>query len=663
MAEVVDRNSLENLLQRLSGGRTKKVEILAAALRERGLITGSHFLESTASASARQVLQLELSKQLEIPSSFVSSLRLAVEESRLSFGGFPGPPPQTEFSILFTAPHTLHLARDGHKDHLPETHTGLLAKSFAEKVQGAYLTWTAQEVARIRELKRPDPTNKDPNYTHRDDLAESPWTRNLREVRHLFRHQYACLHVDLHGCKDPTPDGGSHLVVGLRAMELAKRPGVEEFREVLLDYLRVVLRGISVNACPQRQLTGAVDEDRYTLTQQSLTELGGSWVTAVQLEMSRSLRKRLSSDTELRTLMAQAIQFAWLVACRESHVPKKEWQSLPRGLEKFLNRSNRLYKRRAAMYGGETLIPGPKARKEEAEASPPESPCSSPPESPTFGKSTLFEDDDDDAKEAEATANNEPEVPPSQEPIEDIEKRLRSEAAELAWRLGGNTVSSTASGARCTSATMPRAQGVQYRDLIDWLKLNFSGETNLGLPPDKATAAVPRAQLATPNVPPADALDAIPRQPSCRSEPLSLHLVGNHTSWSDQGPMLWDGHGFVTTIVVGAGQGPDDRNWTSFQILQSGRWDRCYHPDINDANPFVEWQLRGPDSKGTGLNWSIGQPHGSVNSPARNAAKEGERYKVFVVIDNSDLPKMRIARIGWEKSGSPDDRKRRHSRT
>lgn len=343
---------LEELLWRMSGDSGDRVRPLVGALHDVGLRTASALLLELHAHGAVEDLQARLSEAASdrgcvLPGPCVASLKMAVEDSRLAFGGFPQAPPCTKSRILFTAPHSLPLCRAGHEAHQPEAHTSRLARDFASIVGGAYLTWAGHEERRALEVfkrtRAPDPSNRDPNFTHRDDVSRSPWARNLNEIRQLFGPGRPLLHVDLHGCKDPSPAGGSHLVVGLRATELAGRLGVEALRAALQLTLSIALRGVSVNVRPVRQLTGAaLEEDFRTLSQQSLSEDGGAWSCAAQLEMSRTLRQELVRNKEARVLMAQAISYAWTLASGEAPDPASTLHTL----QYWLARCKALYNRK-----------------------------------------------------------------------------------------------------------------------------------------------------------------------------------------------------------------------------------------------------------------------------------------------------------------------------
>lgn len=322
-------DSLEEMLLFKSGNKG-----WIHAFNAAGLSTKSQLLAQTATIEQTKDLQERVSVKAQelgitISESFIDSLRRLVQDSRLALGGFPDPSPETESPIIFTAPHTLYLNREGHKAHVPEKYTSDLARGFAHAIQAAFLTWTKAEEVRNKELfdsmGQPDHTNHDPNFTLRSELSRCPWTRKLRDVRERFGPR-PCLHVDLHGCKDPGLEGGSHLVVGVRAMEFAGCEGVERFRSELQAALSVVLKGFTLNVRPEKLLTGAwEDEDRCTLTQQSLSPDGGAWTHAVQLEMSMILRKLLNRSRELQVLLAHGIMIAWVLACGDE--PGMQWYS------------------------------------------------------------------------------------------------------------------------------------------------------------------------------------------------------------------------------------------------------------------------------------------------------------------------------------------------
>merc|ERR1711972_121274 len=98
--------------------------------------------------------------------------------------------------------------------------------------------------------------------------------------------------------------------------------------------------------------TGACwDETRCTLSQQSLSEEGGSWSHAAQFEMSTTFRTELMGDAELRSCMVEGIVLAWqatLASGREyltSIVPPLS--KLQATVTTLMKKAKELHKRRA----------------------------------------------------------------------------------------------------------------------------------------------------------------------------------------------------------------------------------------------------------------------------------------------------------------------------
>ena len=120
--------------------------------------------------------------------------------------------------VVFTAPHTLELLRDGCAAHAREPYTGSLAKRFAAACGGACVTWTETERLRVGKLGEPDGSNRDPNFLTDIELAHSSWFASLRALRDGMApatpqpdscgpsSTVACVpvavHVDVHGIRD-----------------------------------------------------------------------------------------------------------------------------------------------------------------------------------------------------------------------------------------------------------------------------------------------------------------------------------------------------------------------------------------------------------------------------------------------------------------------------
>ena len=99
--------------------------------------------------------------------------------------------------MIFTAPHNVCLRRDGMPDHKPEDYTSFLAQKFAAVAGGGSLSWSKREIDRTKQHRltaadrRPDPSNRDPNYLATAELDDSPWHATHRA---LFSR---CLEVHL----------------------------------------------------------------------------------------------------------------------------------------------------------------------------------------------------------------------------------------------------------------------------------------------------------------------------------------------------------------------------------------------------------------------------------------------------------------------------------
>lgn len=103
-------------------------------------------------------------------------------------------------------------------------------------------------------------------------------------------------------------------------------------------------------------------------------------------------------------------------------------------------------------------------------------------------------------------------------------------------------------------------------------------------------------------------------------------------SWCDFKPteMRREGSRFVHTLRVGA------KGMESFQILLGGSWDNTFYPNKKDANPSMSYKLQGPDNKGHGMNWMIGNSAGT----GKNSAKPGERFQIIVTVDDKQFAKQ-----------------------
>ncbi|CAD7935634.1 unnamed protein product [Amoebophrya sp. A120] len=252
--------------------------------------------------------------------------------------------------ILFTAPHSIPLQRDGEKMHHPENWTSSLANSLAQTCLGASLAWSNTEQKRIKALSVPtDPSLRDPNYLHLDELEGNYWYLGIKDMledmKKVEQEQTAkakdtedlpgggassrtipevpfTLHVDVHGCMNPNKPPHYYtkeVFFGFGAMELPDEKEIshhrskayqetkeilaEQFRKILKRRLDVVFQtfyapGSIIEDRPTVRLTGkAKEENRFTLTQQS-QRIG--FDVSVQLELSHGLRKQLSTDLDFK---------------------------------------------------------------------------------------------------------------------------------------------------------------------------------------------------------------------------------------------------------------------------------------------------------------------------------------------------------------------------
>lgn len=277
--------------------------------------------------------------------------------------------------VLITAPHCIYLRRDGHEPHLAEKFTREVGEALAEELQGSFLTWTGVEqrwsqrlvvackrrcgkdLSDLQEIL--DPRNRDPNYLLADEVWDNPWFKTMQgaaqDWRMAFGSGVQMLHVDVHGCQDP-PATPSHLTVGLGAMqECAARLSLDHeelmvFRDALQAELTIVLdrlgpvlqksmaAGADAQAAPSapsalvrvildtkarpdqhraRSFVGAwaAGSRRLTQTQQAIS--CAHFTHAVQLELSRALRRALALRGRDRAAMARfanALQAAWVKA-------------------------------------------------------------------------------------------------------------------------------------------------------------------------------------------------------------------------------------------------------------------------------------------------------------------------------------------------------------
>lgn len=254
--------------------------------------------------------------------------------------------------VLVTAPHNIHLVRDGQKPHVMEESTTLVAARLANALGGSSLTWRRREQYRSEQrwaLSKQrglcdlcggegallDTSNRDPNFLAESEVRENMWFGRMVEAAERMRWTQSSprsLHLDVHGCRNP-PSHPAHLMVGLGAMQ--QRAKSHEERHFVARFGSALAAGtaealqelglkpevhVVVPEDPERPpaLSGAwaPSSGRYTQTQQAVSFAG--FVFACQLEMSLALRRVLAQDKAACERLASAIQSAWDQMCREA---------------------------------------------------------------------------------------------------------------------------------------------------------------------------------------------------------------------------------------------------------------------------------------------------------------------------------------------------------
>ena len=248
----------------------------------------------------------------------------------------PNPHRRPRERLLFTAPHGIFVPRQGERAHVPEEWTTLLATSFARATGGVSVTWSQPERARSKLLRQPDPRLQDPNRVEPARALEHAWgialERLARDASSGSSSTRACLHVDIHGCRDPstsaTEIGPGDCDIGAAALEAADPALGRRLRAAMGRRLRAFLDAWTredgdrvggegggedtfvVNEDPV--LTGRRPDGMWTLSQQG-TALG---LASVQIEMSLRLRRGLRRDEAAMAGFARALADAW-VECSE----------------------------------------------------------------------------------------------------------------------------------------------------------------------------------------------------------------------------------------------------------------------------------------------------------------------------------------------------------
>lgn len=103
---------------------------------------------------------------------------------------------------------------------------------------------------------------------------------------------------------------------------------------------------------------------------------------------------------------------------------------------------------------------------------------------------------------------------------------------------------------------------------------------------------------------------------------FKLYIVGTWNNWKPEEMIWWQKMAFATSgnVVLG------DKGTESFQLLLDGEWHHAIYPHVEDANPWEDHTVLGPDGRGEGKNWTIG-------SNLQDRAYPGAQYRIAAVPD------------------------------
>jgi len=113
-------------------------------------------------------------------------------------------------------------------------------------------------------------------------------------------------------------------------------------------------------------------------------------------------------------------------------------------------------------------------------------------------------------------------------------------------------------------------------------------------------------------------------------------IVGSWDEWTFGEPMVFDEQrGCYTVELQMRSTGKE-----SFQILSDNDWDKCLHPDREDACMQEEHGVCGPDGQGHGKNWTIGAHRG-------DRAMRGVVYRIMLKVGAGGAAEG----VSWERLG------------
>lgn len=246
--------------------------------------------------------------------------------------------------FVFSAPHGVHLNRDGQPSHKPEDWTTFIAKALAIATSSTALVWSEAERVKSELTRAADPANRDPNYAlagwdcpdtsgKRDDaVAESPWLSHLRHASQSVQRAARIFHIDIHGRRDPsfgdspTDLDASDLDVGLGALRRADPRLADALQKTLAPALAEALSAATKTQVPVRTGGAHADDDPSVFVVNDAPKLSGDWalrgkadrctmsamgcalgLVSVQLELSRRLRLYLKDDAHALEAVAASL--------------------------------------------------------------------------------------------------------------------------------------------------------------------------------------------------------------------------------------------------------------------------------------------------------------------------------------------------------------------
>lgn len=198
--------------------------------------------------------------------------------------------------LLFTAPHGISTIRNGQL-HKKEVFTTDIVLRLSEiklenKKSCSYIIWDKNVV---------EPNPLDPNYTAYTNLHKSDWFQGLKNYSKHLQEERG-MHYDIHGCRYRF--NNIDVYIGMKPMQHNFENGEEISAKIGSLLVSKLKQLCNINAETNCELfTAYASEEYWTMSQQS-TVLG---IPAVQLELTKRLRKTLKSDDVLLTKFYSAL--------------------------------------------------------------------------------------------------------------------------------------------------------------------------------------------------------------------------------------------------------------------------------------------------------------------------------------------------------------------